>query len=209
MFEYGEDYYERGIETGLSLYSNYRWMPERTIPFCHSLIELLGIKEDETILDFGCAMGYVVKGFRLLHRQAWGVEISEYAVNKAPEDVRPYIMLVEPEDEIPLACDKPYTWCIVKDVLEHIEHEELSAALKRLRRGCKSMYVIVPLGRGEKYNAPAYDKDITHIIRECLVWWSGQFANAGFTVESAKYLVKHLKDNWESWAQGNGFFLLR
>jgi len=71
MIKFNEDYYERGVELGISGYSNYRWMPELTIPMCHEMINILNIKDDETILDFGCAKGYVVKGFRLLHKIAY------------------------------------------------------------------------------------------------------------------------------------------
>jgi len=51
MKGYDKDYFENGIQTKKSLYENYRWMPELTIPFCSVLIERLNIKEDDTILD--------------------------------------------------------------------------------------------------------------------------------------------------------------
>ena len=35
---FNEDYYERGAETGKSLYSHYRWMPELTIPMCQNIV---------------------------------------------------------------------------------------------------------------------------------------------------------------------------
>ena len=38
---FDEDYYERGAETGKSLYSHYRWMPELTIPMCHHIAKYL------------------------------------------------------------------------------------------------------------------------------------------------------------------------
>ena len=37
---FDEDYYERGAETGKSLYSHYRWMPELTIPMSVSYTHL-------------------------------------------------------------------------------------------------------------------------------------------------------------------------
>ena len=39
---FNEDYYERGAETGKSLYSHYRWMPELTIPMAHHLARYIG-----------------------------------------------------------------------------------------------------------------------------------------------------------------------
>ena len=81
--KYDEDYFERGVETGKSLYSNYRWIPELTIPICAELIMQLKIGPEDTILDFGCAKGFIVKALRLLHREAYGVDISEYAIKQA------------------------------------------------------------------------------------------------------------------------------
>ena len=71
---YDKDYYECGIESGKSLYNNYRWMPELTIPFCSRIVEHLKISTEQKVLDFGCAKGYSVKAMRLLGRQ--GVLIS-------------------------------------------------------------------------------------------------------------------------------------
>ena len=113
---YDENYYERGIETGVSCYSNYRWIPELTIPMAARLIEYLGIAEHQKILDFGCAKGYLVKAFRLLHREAYGYDKSEYAINCVPEEIKDYI-----RNQV----DGGYDWIISKDVFEHIPYQEL------------------------------------------------------------------------------------
>ena len=47
---YNGDYFERGAETGVSLYSNYRWLPELTIPMCHHIIQFLNLKNMFCIL---------------------------------------------------------------------------------------------------------------------------------------------------------------
>ena len=46
---FDEDYYERGAETGKSLYSHYRWMPELTIPMCHHIAKYLELKETDKV----------------------------------------------------------------------------------------------------------------------------------------------------------------
>lgn len=56
---------------------------------------------------------------------------------------------------------------------------------------------------------PAYELDSTHIIREDLQWWTERFQQAGFEVMEAAYSVKHIKENWENFEKGNGFFLLK
>lgn len=88
---YGEDYFERGIQTGISLYENYRWMPELTIPFAMRIIDYLHIERGESILDVGCAKGYLVKAFKWLGRDAYGIDISSYAINNADTEIKSYV----------------------------------------------------------------------------------------------------------------------
>jgi SAM-dependent methyltransferase len=210
--EFNEDYYERGVEMGISGYSNYRWMPELTIPMCYEISEILKLNDNETILDFGCAKGYVVKGFRLLHKQAYGVDISSYAVGQAPSDVRQYLDVINPGDNIPILHSNGllhYTWILAKDVLEHVPYESIDPLLKQLRFRGKGLFVVVPFGDGKKFMVPSYELDKTHVIREDMNWWSSTFEKAGFNVVEKQYKMKHLKANWSKWEKGNGFFILK
>ena len=79
---FNEDYYERGAETGKSLYSHYRWMPELTIPMAHHIAKYMDLHESEKVLDFGCAKGFTVKALRLLGYKAFGVDVSQYAFDE-------------------------------------------------------------------------------------------------------------------------------
>jgi Zn-dependent protease with chaperone function len=69
-------------------------------------------------------------------------------------------------------------------------------------------YVVVPLGDGRKYYVPSYEMDVTHKIRQPLDWWVRVFNNAGFHVDFADYRHGHIKENWVSTPNGNGFFIL-
>ena len=78
---YNRDYYESGIENGISGYRNYRWMPELTIRMAHCLIQDLSIDKSHSVLDYGCAKGFLVKALRLLDIDAFGLDVSEYAIS--------------------------------------------------------------------------------------------------------------------------------
>lgn len=197
---YDEDYFERGVEYKKSCYSNYRWIPELTIPLAFRMIEYLKIDSEDKILDFGCAKGYLVKAFRLLHRKAFGYDISEYAKASVPQDVKEYIV----EDYR----KENFDWIISKDVFEHIPYEEIDETLINLSGVTKNLFCIIPLGANGEYVIPAYELDSTHIIRENLNWWTEKFLKDNFSVETATYDVKYIKDNWKCWEKGNGFFVL-
>tara|TARA_R110000824_G_scaffold118226_9_gene270426 strand:- start:2451 stop:3083 length:633 start_codon:yes stop_codon:yes gene_type:complete len=208
MINYNEDYFERGIVSGVSLYTNYRWIPELTIPMCSDLVHQLDIPYGASILDYGCAKGYSVKALRLLHRESYGVDISEYAIKNCASDVKDFVKLLEENEEIPVLHDgDKYDWCFAKDVLEHIPYENLSNCLKNIRKVCNKMFVAVPLGDGETYFCETFELDKTHIIREPLGWWKERLSDAGFKVEEAKYHMKYIKENYAQYEKGNGFFV--
>lgn len=210
MEQFNEDYYERGVETGTSCYSNYRWMPELTIPLAYHLVRHLGIRDSDTVLDYGCAKGYLVKALRLLGFIAWGCDVSEYALSHSPEDIRCFLFrAANIRVEKYFTNSSKFDWVISKDVLEHIGQDQLPGVLSDLREATQRLLVVVPLGNGTKYEIPAYELDKTHLIRESIGWWSHQLESSGFHVTSATYSMPGVKANWAQFPRGNGFIIAR
>ena len=143
MFD--REYFEQGPMTGKSLYTNYRWLPELTIPFCHHLARECPFHIDETILDFGCAKGYITYALRLLGFKAYGVDISEYAISQAPKEVNGYVEMIEPYAEL---SPRHWNWIICKDILEHIPYDHIDEQLQILADSCDDLIAMVPLGDG-------------------------------------------------------------
>jgi SAM-dependent methyltransferase len=206
---YDSDYYEDGIASGKSCYENYRWIPELTIPMAMSLIDKLVIERYHTVLDFGCAKGYLVKAFRLLYRQAWGVDVSKYAIESVDPNVKDICFLSAPDFSLCHAKNMPkyFDFCIAKDVFEHVPLDMLKEVIRNIP--AQTLFVVVPLGDGEKYNIPCYHLDKTHIHIQPLDWWEGLFHTNGWSVIESEYRVKGIKDKWNKYQKGNGFFTLR
>lgn len=209
MNPYDFDYFERGISTGKSGYENYRWIPELTIPMAMSIIDYLDIKRFQRVLDFGCAKGYLVKALRMLGRDAWGLDVSHYAINQVDVETKTFCGVCT-EDLI--VASNPLMPCsfeygIAKDVFEHIEEGNLGKVLVNIP--CTTLFVVVPLGNGEKYNVPAYQMDVTHITCQPLDWWKSLFEEYGWEVVRSVYRIEGIKDNWAMYEDGNGFFTLR
>jgi len=200
--EFDREYFEQGPMTGKSLYTNYRWLPELTLPLCHHLVTYCGIMSEDRILDFGCAKGYVVHGLRLLGYDAHGVDVSEYAISQSPKEVNGYVTKIEPFEEISIDFD----WVICKDILEHLPYDSIDNQLQLLADCTKNLIVMVPLGDGHKYYIDAYEQDVTHIIREDLKWWEERFFRNGFNVDEMTYDMGPFKKNWQIHPQGNGLF---
>lgn len=199
---FNADYFERGEETGVSCYTAFRWLPELTIPMAHELVTHLQIDRHESILDFGCAKGFLVRALRMLRYNAYGFDVSQYAIDHAPEDTLPFLFCGE---QLPVG--KYYSWLISKDVLEHVPYEKLHETLVSMRIASRNAFVIVPLGDGHRYNAAEYEKDATHIIRQPPGWWGSQFWKAGFETLEMDTDLPFIKKS--RCRMSDGFFTLR
>ncbi len=202
---YNEEYFENGITSGKSGYQDYRWMPERTIKFAHKIIKELGLRDGDRVLDFGCAKGYLVKAFRILDIDAYGCDISEYAMSEADKDIAPYLVEIK-NGKIPF--DERFEHVISKDVFEHLDIAGLEKTLDECARVSDKLFSVIPLGNGKKYIVPQYEDDVTHILRKSREWWEDRFEQKGWRVNRFSYLVKGMKDNWARFPKGNGFFFL-
>ena len=186
---FNEDYFEDGVRTRVSAYENYRWMPERTIREASSIINNI---QFNTVLDFGCAKGFMVYAMRLLGKEAHGVDVSQYAVENCHPKVQKYLSIIDNSEDIKGGWDL----IIAKDVLEHIPKEEVLDTLKSLRNRCKTIFIAVPLGDGQRYRIREYEMDITHVTKEPEEWWLTTIVQAGFKIKYFDYQFHHLKENW-------------
>lgn len=200
---FDSDYYERGLQTGKSCYQNYIWMPELTIPLAMTIIDYLKIESNHTILDYGCSKGYLVKAFRMLHRQAWGVDISEYALSCVPEDIKQYCFM---ENGL-LYVNIIFDYCVAKDVFEHMEISDLKRTLETLKANV--LFAIIPLGRNGKYNAEMNNMDISHIICEDEIWWTDFFSSLHWDLLKFSFSVEGIKNSYVSIPEAHGFFVLK
>ena len=135
---YDADYYLNGVQSGKSNYVDYSWKPDLTLPMADWLKRTLHIKDSDTILDFGCARGFLVKALRMRGMNSFGCDSSEWAIENCDEGVKGYVSNVMP-------CER-FDYIICKDVLEHVPLDELKPLIKRLIQSTrKSLLAIVPL----------------------------------------------------------------
>jgi SAM-dependent methyltransferase len=204
---YDKKYYEDGIASGKSCYTNYRWIPELTIPMAYFTIKELGIQSTDTVLDVGCSKGYFVKALRLLDVDAYGIDISPYAIEHADVEIKNYCKLTSDNDPIPF--NRKFKWILTKDVLEHMSTEHLHKFFQDYSDKGEFMYHVVPLGDNGKFRIPEYHLDKSHVQINDEEWWEKLFNQYGWKIKSLKYKTQGIKENWsEHHPTGNGFFTL-
>lgn len=203
---YDADYYLRGTTSGKSLYCDYRWLPRLTIPMVKRIIEHCGIEKNHRVLDFGCARGYVVRAFRELGFNAFGADVSEWALANADEAAYPFVDTVQ---AMLKNSDDKYDWIVAKDVLEHVV--DVQNVINDIMASAQvGVFAVVPLSLfdGHPYVVASYEQDVTHVHRLCLGTWAGMFMRPGWSVDG-RYALSGVKGNYASWEKGNGFLTCR
>lgn len=163
---YDADYYLDGLNSGKSNYENYSWLPDLTLPMADHLKRAMRIADGDTVLDVGCARGYLVKALRMRGVNAFGYDTSEWAIANCDEGVKGYVGNTLPGDR--------HDHVVMKDVAEHIHPDDLIHLLNTLLANTrKSMLLIVPLTSqiNGLYLRPEDNADSSHVIRWPLEQW--------------------------------------
>lgn len=205
------DYFENGIVSGKSCYENYRWLPELTIRMAHRMIKYLGMPDGASVLDFGCAKGYMVRALRILDMEAFGCDVSRYAVGNADPEVRAYCRVCHPANGRMIPFDRRFQWIVSKDVLEHLDESALMGFLDEAREHTDRMFHVIPLAdENGVFVVPEYERDITHSLRKSSEWWRAHFEERGWKCVRFALAVPGVKDNWTArYPKGNGFFVFQ
>ena len=201
--KFDKDYYENGVKKGISGYENYKWLPTRSIPEAITICENINF---QSVLDFGCAKGFLVHALNLLGKEAIGVDISEYALQTSLEQVKDKLFLLDkPLSEMEFKIDL----LIAKDVLEHIPEEDIDNVLSEFYKVCDQAFLVIPLGDNDAFRIREYEIDKTHVTRKDEEWWINKIKKSGFKLKSFNYNFGNIKEKWiPQYKYGNGFFII-
>ena len=81
-----------------------------------------------TVLDAGCAMGFLVESLRDRAVEAYGLDVSEYAIQRVRPDIRRYCWVDSVTDALP----QRYDLIVCIEVLEHLSPGEAEVAIANL-----------------------------------------------------------------------------
>ncbi len=120
-----------------------------------------------TVLDAGCAMGFLVEALRQRGIEAYGIDISEYAIQQVPAEIRPYCWVQSVT--APLTRQYDLVTCI--EVLEHLPAD---AAEEAIAVFCQHADEVL-------FSSTPHDfKEATHVNVNTPDYWAEQFARHGF-----------------------------
>lgn len=164
-----------------------------------NIIDIFGCDSNDSILDFGCATGALLKELKDRgYENIKGTDISNWAIEYGKDS-----FMLKKELEFynrNLLCE-PFDYMIMLDVLEHLPDYELETVLGLAKIGLgKKLIVRIPvsLKEGEDYLLEVSKNDRTHIQIHSRNWWIGKIENVG---------LSYLNDiNKETIYSSNGVF---
>jgi len=111
----------------------------RWISIAENIINHYNLKKGDKILDIGCAKGYLVYELRKLDIDAYGIDISKYAIDCAPTPVKPYVSVGDARD---LSCylTKSFDLVLSLTTLPVLQEEEIKQTLLEMERIGKFSY---------------------------------------------------------------------
>ena len=129
--KYGEEYFDGSREYG---YGGYKY-DGRWIPVAKDMIKHFNLKEKSKVLDIGCAKGFLVKDLVDLGIDAYGLDISEYAINNSPIDIKHRLRLGSAE-KLPFL-DNEFDAVISINTLHNLNRDLCKQAIKEMQRVSK------------------------------------------------------------------------
>ena len=118
-------------------------------------------------LDVGCAKGFFVEALRDRGVEAYGIDISDYAISEVREDIKPFCKV----QSVLLPIEEKYDLITCIEVLEHLEGKDIPLAIQRM---CEATDEII-------FSSTPYDyEEESHISIHAPEYWVEQFAYNGF-----------------------------
>lgn len=172
--EYNFDYFNGGLSgnTHPAGYTNYGRMQydrtaagfgfgleESTGNMFGDLIQSMnyrinGVWNSRTVLVLGCAYGYEVKALRDLGIEAYGIDVSTYAISQADPSIAQYLQVQDAQTYLPTLPKNAYNYIFSRGFLECMSDADLASLLLEMERVSKSgeMHIISTTAPPEHYN---------------------------------------------------------
>lgn len=201
--DYGALYNEEYYKTSCGEISYLRadmWMP-----FYENVADrIIESLHPTTVLDVGCAVGYLVAALRDRGVEAYGIDASEFAISKVREDIKPFCRVCSVLDDLPYDLPKKYDLVITIEVAEHLYEEDSRRFIDNI---CKYSDQIIFSSTPDDFS------EKTHFNVQQLEYWAKRFAENGFTrsliydasyisrqavkFEKSRYSLANIVENYE------------
>lgn len=164
-------------------YGGHYYIPGRWTPVAKAMIEHYKIKSGNKILDVGCGKGFLLYEIKLLVPgvEVYGVDISEYAIKHAKEEIRDSIQHGN-ANSLPFS-NNYFDLVYSLNTLHNLHNYDLDRALREMERvGRDNKYICVESYRNEIEKANLLYWQVTceaFCTPEEWMWWFNKTSYTG------------------------------
>lgn len=175
---FGKEYFDGDRGQG---YGGYRY-DGRWVPIAERMRDFYGLRAGHWILDVGCAKGFLLHDFRQVVPgvRVAGVDISEYAIVHAMDDVRPFLALGT-ADALPFP-DATFDLVVSINTAHNLERSRCVQAVRELERvSRRARYLQVDSWLTEEQRIKFERWQLTALTYSEPDGWRRLLAEAGYT----------------------------
>lgn len=133
--------------TDFSLSNNYQYVIQ-VLKYINPALYV-----NKSVLELGCAKGFLVHEMRKAGINARGIDLSEYAVSQADADVKPFLSVADVRNGLPATKPNTYDLIISDGLLECLtDTEAVNLANSCLKVARRTVFLIWSESPAEYYN---------------------------------------------------------
>ena len=177
--QFGQAFFDGDRRHG---YGGFHYSPRFWQPVVPTLQRHFGLSSRSSVLDVGCAKGFLIHDLTELIPgiAVAGVDVSDYAIANAIEDMRPYVRVADAR-ALPFP-DGSFDLVISINTIHNLEREECAQALREMERVSRSRsYITVDAFRTEAERTRMLAWNLTARTIMHADEWKAFFAEAGYT----------------------------
>ena len=177
--EFGKEFFDGDRSHG---YGGFSYMSRFWQPVIPTFQAHWGLTSTSSVLDVGCAKGFMLHDFAELIPgiTVKGIDISSYAIENAMEDMRPHVQVAN-ATHLPFP-DKSFDVVISVTTVHNLERADLIQSLKEIERVARhGSFITVDAYHNEEERARMHAWNLTAKTVLHVDEWRELFKEAGYT----------------------------
>ncbi len=177
--KFGKDFFDGDRKNG---YGGFNYMPRFWQPVIPTFQEYWNLTSNSSLLDVGCAKGFMLYDLTLLipNMTVSGIDISEYAIENAVEEIKPFVSVAN-ATSLPYE-DNSFDVVISINTVHNLEREDCAKALQEIERVSRGKsFITVDAYRNEEEKRRMFDWNLTAKTIMSVEEWEIFFNEIGYT----------------------------
>lgn len=163
-------------------YGGFAYFPRFWQPVIPTLQQHFGLSAASSVLDVGCAKGFMLHDLAELIPgiTVRGIDVSHYAIEHAIEDMRPFVEVADAR-ALPFP-DNSFDTVIAINTIHNLDRDDCALALREIQRVSRgNAYITVDAWRTEEERIRMNAWNLTAQTIMHVDEWKQFFAEAGYT----------------------------